>query len=348
MVSNIRLQNFRSYNDSSFEFEERVNIIVGPNASGKTNLLESIYIACRGKSFKAKDEELIKINMPWARIDSFTDGGSLVVKIMLSQESTSKEFIVNSKPYKRFTKNMVQPVVIFEPNHLLLINGSPELRRGYLDDIIEMHDESFHNIRQDYRRTILQRNALLKSGKRNPQLIFVWDLRLSKLAEQIVTKRIELIELFNKNVGDIYSDVANRKSKVILTYKTPCNVKQYSSSLLKHLELNRDKDYERGFTGFGPHREDIEILLNNKPAITTASRGEVRTLLLALKIAELQILKDKEQAPILLLDDVFSELDGRRRSALTAHVKKYQTFITTTDADVVAKNFAKDTNLITF
>lgn len=348
MITDIRLQNFRSYDDSAFELDGGVNIVVGPNASGKTNLLEAILILAIGKSYRAGSEELIKIKKPWARLEAHTKNGTRVVKVQ-TEPALAKTFDIDKQQYKRLPANKKLPVVLFEPGHLLILSGRPELRRDYLDDLLEQVEPTFGRTRRDYKRALAQRNALLKqSPEQTKNQLFAWNIRLSELGGSIVSSRIKLIEELNQNFAKIYQALSAGNAKCRLEYVTPLPPQNYVSNLLNQLEKNITTDYQRGFTGFGPHREDMAVIINDSSVQDVASRGEIRTMVLTLKILEMSILaKTKDQKPIILLDDVFSELDGSRRKALTQYLKDYQTFITTTDADLIVHDFAQRCNIIT-
>ncbi len=349
MISNLRLQNFRSYQDESFEFGPGVNIIVGPNGSGKTNLLEAIQVLATGWSYRAEVEELIRFEADWTRLDADVGGVNRSVKVELEHGRPKKSYVFDDKPYKILTHAHTLPIVLFEPNHLLLLHGQPENRRLYLDSIIEQLSPGFAQVRKHFRRVLAQRNALLKSPRRpsNDQL-FVWNLRLSELGGTIARERFDLIERIAIGLPERYNDIAGtKKNDVSISYKSKLPHGTYESALLKALEHNLEHDIARGFTGYGPHRDDFIVLFDGHPAGGMASRGETRTALLALKIFELQLLEaQRGQKPLLLLDDVFSELDGKRRHALTNHLQSYQTFITTTDADVVVQNFLDECTVI--
>lgn len=348
MITSIRLQNFRLYADESFEFGSGVNIIVGPNASGKTNLLEAILLVALGRSFRAKDAELVQFEKSWARLETRASSGTRVVKLEKQGAAVKKTFEINDQVFQRLSLQKALPVVLFEPNHLSLLTGSPELRRNFLDDLIEQTTPGFGTTRRAYRRVLAQRNALLKKGlgSAKPQ-VFVWNLRLSELGGRIAGERLKLIEEINRSASETYQGLSNAAAAVQLEYQSNCASEQYETSLLRNLEANLERDCLLGFTNAGPHRDDARLILNGWPAEETASRGETRSLILMLKIIELQLLeKARGETPLLLLDDVFSELDGKRRHALTAHLKNYQTFITTTDADVVLKHFTESCNII--
>jgi DNA replication and repair protein RecF len=231
--------------------------------------------------------------------------------------------------------------VLFEPNDLLLLSGSPDLRRSFLDDLIEQTVPGYGATRRHYKRVLAQRNALLKQPGRNfDEQLFVWNLRLSELGGKVVRERVALAERFAVRISELYCRLADKTNDVSLAYVAQFPVEHYETVLLHRLEAAAELDRARGFTGSGPHRDDLRLLIDGHEASISASRGETRTLVLALKLLELQLLEEiRGSRPLLLLDDVFSELDGKRRQALVAFVASYQTFITTTDADIVVQYF---------
>jgi DNA replication and repair protein RecF len=345
--TDIRLQNFRSYKDESFELSEGVNIIVGPNASGKTNLLEAILMLGLGKSYRARDHEIIAFKKPWARLDGHTPTGQRTVKIIQQDDGRAKkEVVIDNQAIKKLTLQKQVPMVLFEPEHLQLLHGAPEKRRDYIDDLLEQFTPGYDTLRKQYKRALQQRNYLLKSGALKDQL-FVWNLRLSDLGGQLAVNRQQLVSRIDESITEIYRSLSGTKAKIEVTYQSSCLGDQYSTRMLHKLESGQELDERRGFTGHGPHRDDIRISLDGHDAETSASRGEMRTLLLALKIIELKLLEeDRRIKPLLLMDDVFSELDGSRRKALTKTIKGYQTFITTTDADLVVHHFTETCHVI--
>lgn len=349
VFTDLRLQHYRSYGDASFELGPGVNIVVGPNAAGKTNLLESILVVAAGKSYRARDASLIQIGEEWSRIDVHTDQNALrTVKLQTDAAGkVVKTFEIDEKSYRRLPQAQKQPVVLFEPNNLQLIESEPSLRRNYFDDIIEQYVASYERSRNHYKRVVSQRNALLKQGGRAENQLFAWNLRLADLAEMLVKERLELLNRINSLLPATYSAIAGQRTDVKINYESSINTENYSTGLLKKLESTTRLDMDRGFTGNGPHRDEFMVYFSGAPALQAASRGEIRTLLLALKIIELKILEDERgMRPLLLLDDVFSELDGARRRSLTDFLKDYQTVITTTDADAVVENFIGSCNII--
>ncbi|HET7827707.1 MAG TPA: DNA replication/repair protein RecF, partial [Candidatus Saccharimonadales bacterium] len=344
MISSIRLQNFRSYSDDSFEFEPGVNIVIGPNASGKTNLLEAVLVLARGTSFRARDGELIKFGKAWARLDGSFEERLRTLKL----EPPAKTFILDDKPYRRLGLEKTVPVVLFEPSHLQLLSRGPDQRRDYFDDLLERAQPTFKSLSASYKRSLAQRNALLKRGRRQaaPQL-FAWNIRLSELGSQIAQARQNLADEINQGLAKAYGQIAKAKLSAEIKYDSQFPAGNYASRLLHKLETSLERDLERGFTGSGPHRDDFIFYLNKQSAAQTASRGETRSLVLALKLFELKLIEQaRDQKPIFLLDDVFSELDGARRRALVARLATHQTIITTTDADAVLEYFSETQNLI--
>ncbi len=349
MITDLRLQNFRSYSDDSFEFSSSVNIIVGPNGSGKTNLLEAILVLARGASYRVRDQDLIKFGKPWARLDCHSEeGGQRSVKLQSLPEPI-KSYELNGRIFKRLTHGHTLPIVLFEPNHLLLFGGGPERRRDYLDDLLEQITLGYTQTRRDYKRALLQRNRLLKRSTLASQAqLFPWNVRLAQLAGVVVRARAELVSHLNNEITSLYKELSRTVTTVTVTYGHRWPADSYESRFLKKLETAQIDDQQRGFTGSGPHREDLIVSFDNRPAADTASRGETRTAVLALKIIELRLLQAARdgQPPLLLLDDVFSELDGKRRQALVDYVAPYQTFITTTDADLVVQHFTQQAHVI--
>lgn len=346
MIHTIRLQQFRSYEDASFEFEPGVNIIVGPNASGKTNLLEAILVSAQGGSYRVSDGDLVAYGADWARLDALYNDEPRTVKLQDSDSRIKKTYTIGGKQLSRLSRTYVLPVVLFEPNHLQLLTQSPELRRAYLDDVLEQIHPTFSGLRRDYKRTLSQRNRLLKQQAPSADF-FVWNVRLSELGGQIAAQRRRFIEQHSEPLQRLYATLAEASHEVSLFYSSKLPLDTYSDALLRQLERSLDQDKERGFTTAGPHRDDLIISIDGHPLAQAASRGETRTVLLSLKLLEVEAVEQAHHTkPILLLDDVFSELDGSRRRKLTEYLTTHQTFITTTDADIVVQHFSNKANVI--
>jgi DNA replication and repair protein RecF len=235
MISNIRLQNFRSYNDESFEFEPGVNIIVGPNGSGKTNLLEAILAIAIGSSYRAAEHELIMFDKPWARLDANMQGSQRAIKIKQDNGRAKKSYVFDDKEYALLTRAHVLPTVLFEPDHLQLLHGQPELRRNYLDNVLEQTILGFATTRRHYRRVLSQRNAYLKAHKKpSKDQLFVWNLRLSELGGVIAKHRQALIDAVSKELPELYRKIAGGNNTLVnITYHSKLPLQSYESTLLK-------------------------------------------------------------------------------------------------------------------
>jgi DNA replication and repair protein RecF len=320
-----------------------VNIVVGPNGSGKTNLLEALYVLSTGSSFRGQDRDMLKHGEEWFRLEGRFGEEQRVLTYRVQGESVDKQYVLDGTKKARLTHQQRVPVVLFEPDHLRLLRESPTKRRDYMDHLlIKLHPEVSWTKHQ-FERVLTQRNAMLKRRLPAAQLedqLFAWDLKFAELAEQLVDRRRQLITALQASATDIYSSIARRPHKVVVGYESTVPSEDYRAGLLKLLHARLPRDVERGFTSVGPQRDDFTVLLDDAPSATSASRGEMRSLLLTLKIIELRLLaKQHDATPLLLLDDVFSELDSARRQALAELAKTYQTLITTTDADAIIEHF---------
>ncbi len=344
IYTDLLLKNFRSYESLSSELSPGVNIVVGPNASGKTNLLEAVLVVSQGATYKGADQDLIKFGEDWVRIEARSKDHHRAVKISGAQ----KEIELDEVKLKRMPLEKTVPITLFEPDHLRMVYGPPETRRNYLDDILKQTTPGIKSVMAKYKRALSQRNRLLKSLKKpSDDHFFVWDVKLSEYGAKLSSERAALIDKINSRSSEIYSELSGSKTKLAVKYDRTVVGSDYASTMLKGLQGNLIKDFERGFTTIGPHREDFSFALGGHEASTSASRGETRTMVLMCKLVEMLIIEDmRDERPILLLDDVFSELDSSRRMALTEYLKDYQTIITTTDADSIVQHFLGDYNVI--
>lgn len=336
MYRSLTLKQFRSYTDYSLELSPGVNIIVGPNASGKTNLLESIYFVSQTKPFRGQRKEIIQDNKDWTRVDAIVDKDLRTIKF---QPPKQAELNINDKIIPRKERWQKQiPIVLFDPEDLRLLRGSPKRRRDFLDEVLTQSDQAYSENLVRYNRALAQRNKLLKKPNLADDELFVWDIKLAEHGSVVVAKRKEFVELLNKKLTKLYSTIAGSRQKVKCDYLTNGSNK---NTMLKSLHKTQNNDYRNGFTSVGPHRDDIEFIINKTEAKSHASRGETRSLVLALKMVEEEIVRKAHGIkPIMLLDDVFSELDASRRRHLTEYFKDHQVIITTTDADAVIEHFS--------
>jgi DNA replication and repair protein RecF len=336
-ISSVSLKNFRNYVDSEFSFSPTVTIITGPNGSGKTNILEAVYVLARGSSFRGSYDDMLQFDAPWWRLDAYF--GDTKRSITYDPKSiTKKQIIINDVKKQRMPINQKLPVVLFEPDDLRLLSGSPMRRRSYIDAYVAQFEPSYVSVVNRYERALKQRNNILKQTHTSDEL-FVWDMTLSELGATILSKRHEYTEFINRDISGVYSSISNQDDVVELRCQTPGSSQhtgRFQQWLLAQLDASHERDRHLGFTGVGPHRDDVQFLLNSHDAATSASRGETRSIVLALKLLEVQQLhKRSDTPPLFLLDDVFSELDQKRRAKLAeVSGNLAQTVITTTNADI--------------
>ena len=221
----LELINIRSYKSGLFQFSSGVNIVVGPNASGRTNLLEAIYMVCQGKPFKSSDNDMVHRDTNRGRIEASFDKSQRTVKI--KKDHLEKKFVVDDIDKKRLLGDSLIPVVLFEPSHMLLLGGEPERRRNYIDGLLSQVVPSFKKTLGAYKRALAQRNRLLKQDNIEPEHLFVWDVRISELAGEIVEHRLEYVDIINGMFTRDYRSVSGNKEVLELVYETKLNKKQY-------------------------------------------------------------------------------------------------------------------------
>lgn len=344
VLKHLSLQNFRSYSKSDFTFDKDLTFIVGPNTAGKTNLIEAITFLALGKSFRAeKDIQAVRFGDQLARIKGVVDfrGNETELEVVVSNETT-KRYMVNGVSRRRldFVGNLV--VVLFSPLDLGLIAGSPFLRRNFLNSVLEQSDRDYRLSLIAYEKGIRQRNALLEGmkekGWENPRQLEYWDQLLIKNGEVITKKREELIGFFNQAAKEIFDFAVIYDRSVISK---------------ERLEQYREAERGAGVTLVGPHRDDVSFSMFNNSRQTThdvklfGSRGQQRLVVLQLKLLQLLFVeKAVEERPILLLDDIFSELDEGHIGLILDYMEGQQTIITTTHQEFISKELVKKAGMI--
>ena len=331
ILKTLRVQNFRTHSDFILEIGEKSTLVSGANGSGKTSLLEAIYFALQGTSFRSSDKEILRNDgSSWFRIDLKDSKDSLRTIIFNDAvQKSKKQFLVDGNKKARLSANLRIPVVLFEPDDLQLLSGSPTRRRNFLDYFLSQIFPSFQLALARYNKALKQRNNLLKRDNVSKDEIFPWNLMLAEYGAEIISKRQDFLELLNSKIEEVYFEISGVKDEIKIDY---LGEKVSKNEILAILSENIERDKILGYTNFGPHKHDIQFIFNKKPAQNVASRGENRSLVLALKFIETDILADlTSKRPIVLLDDVFSELDDDRQKLLTKHFSKYQTIITSTN-----------------
>lgn len=328
IINSISLTNFRNHESFRLDFNPDTTLILGANGWGKTSILEAIYILMRGKSFRATDVDIIKNSSDFYRIELEYDSGETNIAVY---DGKQKTFLVGDKKVRRLPKKNKYPVVLFLPSDLNLISGSPSRHREYFDRIFSELSDTYGETISKYEKALHQRNELLKSDHFNDASLFSWNLLLAKYGTLIKNFRTEYTDLINKELSPTYYSIAENDDIIDLIYQTEI-IATSESAYLAELERNTEKDHYLGHTSFGVHRDNFEFIFNNKPADSSASRGETRSIILALKFVESNIIYTKLHVkPIILLDDVFSELDQTRRKALINNFKDHQVIITSVE-----------------
>jgi DNA replication and repair protein RecF len=336
-LRSISLNHVRSYDLRTFDFNDNVTLILGRNGTGKTSVLEAIYVLLRGTSFRGRDRDIIAHGANRSIIKLVTDEGERRVQLTLAEDKIQKQFKIDGTTSARLNQKFRRPVVMFEPDELRLLSSSPQRRRQFIDGVLERLSPGYGTALHRYARVLLQRNELLKQRESMNQTdwdnhLFAWDIKFSELAGVIVSYRRNLVERSNQHLSELYSIMAGADHRISVEYSNSTPQAQYSQTILKKLQANRVGDSYRGYTSAGPHRDDIVISLDDHPASSTASRGEMRTIMLAYKQLEVALQEETSgQRPLILMDDVFSELDAIREQRLMDSLKNYQTIITATD-----------------
>lgn len=337
IIRTIRVQHVRVHPDYTLNVSPNVTVVTGANGSGKTSLIEALYVALQGSSFKGSDADILRRGEAWYRVDvQLEDEHTRTVKFDVTQTSGRKQFLIDNKTQYRLSPQNKYPVVLFEPDDLRLLNGSPVRRRQFIDRFISQLDPQYGLSLRRYERALKQRNALLK--REMDDSLFAWDVSLSEYGAYIIEQRIRFISTLNEKLNDTYETIAKAKDHVRMFYSQlqHGNVKQ---KLLADLHQHVERDKIVGFTSVGPHRHDVLFEFNGSPALSVASRGEVRSIVLALKFLEVDnITRITGKKPVILLDDVFSELDKDRQHQLISLTKENQIIITsaTNNSDIDA------------
>ena len=328
IIRSIKLTNFRNHSQYLLECNNETSLILGENGCGKTSVLEAIYILTRGKSFRASDPEIIKRGTEFYRIElEYTTGNTTIA----TDDGKVKTFHNLDKKTKRLPRQYKYPIILFLPSDLNLISHSPGRRRDYFDLVFGELDESYANNLSKYKKALRQRNEILKQESITKDTLFSWNILLARYGTALCKSRQHYVKKINSRLSDTYHSIAENDDKIEIIYQSEAK-KMTENTYLKHLEQNFTKDSYLGHTSFGIHRDDYVFEFNSKPADGSASRGETRSIILALKFIEAKLIEETlNQKPLILLDDVFSELDDSRRQCLVENFKNNQVIITSVE-----------------
>lgn len=348
-IKKVRLTNFRNYKDETINFTPKTNILCGDNAQGKTNALEALYMFAFGKSFRTQqDRETIKLSESYTKIellyaDSFRDN-TIEITILKDRKKQIKINGVNITKLSELLSKLY--VVLFFPEELGLIKEGPYIRRRFLDAALSSARPKYYHILGKYNKILDQRNNLIKKMRISDKTSFadtlkVWNESLASYGMALSTYRIEYTEKLCEVAKKIHFEATGEELK--LTYKTRFKTKE---EMLSKLEASFNREIEQGCTLYGPHRDDLDIQIDGKDAKSFASQGQQRSAVLSLKLAQAEILYEETgEYPVLLLDDILSELDFKRRSFLVKKIPDKQVIITCAGVDEVFEG--SNANIIT-
>ncbi len=333
----LRLRNFRGYQQVMLSPPEGVTVLVGENGAGKTNLLEAVHLCCLGRSHRtSNDREMIRKDQETAAVQLTVErkDGTHEVGVRLFENARRRKLVyVNGKTAARMGELMGHATcVIFSPEDLGLVKDGPQARRRFLDMLLSQEQRPYFYALQTYMSALKQRNALLKQG--DFRQMPAWDEQLAAAAAPVVRLRRQACQRLNERAQIHYRYIGGREDEVFgLKYHSPLSDSEDpAEDMLKGLRACREEDQRRLTTCFGPHRDDLELTLCSEALKAFGSQGQMRTAALSMKLAAFDLLEaDQGEPPLLLLDDVLSELDPDRRRRLIARIGRAQALLTCTD-----------------
>ena len=351
-VRKIELTNFRNYEKFKIEDLDNINIIIGNNGIGKTSILESIYVACTARTFKSNDEDvLINGGKEFFKIKIELENAGKIKKLDYTLTDKGKKTKINNNLKKRISDYIFQyKVILFSPDELRIIKESPNVRRSYLNVALSQINKSYVKLLKDYNVLIKNKNEYLKRMMINSNMdslyLDILDQKIADIGGEICDIRSDYIEKINKHIKKIFSKF--KKNDMLYVKYSSQFLEKNKEEKLKLLKKNRNNEMNLGLTKTGVHRDDIVFLHNNLNAKDYSSEGTQKLILLCFKMAELEVLtNDYYEEPILLLDDLFSELDIVNQNNVISNLNtKIQVFITTTDVNNVKPSLVKKAKII--
>ncbi len=338
-IERVKLKNFRNYGDVVLEADPKTNLIIGANAQGKTNLIEAVYLCAFAKSFRTHNSsEMINWDSSEAKVSVIAESEEIKKKISIELRKNGKKMIKkDGKQLKRISdllNNIV--IVVFSPDDLKLVKDGPDLRRNFINKEISQLRPKYYNALRRYDDILAEKNKILKeiglglSDREYIDMLDVYDEQLAKYGEEIIGYREDFIEMLSEVAGKIQKNISAGKERLEIEYKKSIE----KDELFSRIKEDRRKDIYNRYAGSGPHRDDIVFYINGKKANKYGSQGQQRTVVLSLKLAEIKIAAyTLGENPILLLDDVLSELDADRQAFLFSQIDDVQIFITATEVD---------------
>lgn len=351
-IRKIELTNFRNYDKFKIDNLEDINVIIGANGIGKTSIIESIYVASTARSFKNNDENvMIKSNSDYFKIKVMVDDEIRTKQLEYLLTNNGKKTKINSRLKKKISDYIFQyKVVLFSPDELKIIKESPTVRRNYLNVNLSQINKTYIKLLNTYNVLIKNKNEYLKklyiNGNLDERYLDILDLKIAEIGSQICLIRKEYIDKINKRIKRIFKKF-KKNDEVYVDYQSQF-LNKSNDEILLHLKKNRIYEETIGFTKTGVHRDDFVFLHNGKNAKEYSSQGLQKLILLSFKMAELEVLiDDYYEEPILLLDDLFSELDIINQNSIINNLNtKIQVFVTTTDINNVKPNLLKKAKIV--
>lgn len=341
IIKSIELSNFRNYKDLKLGFDDFTTILYGDNAQGKTNILEAAYMSGTSKSYKgSKDKEVINFESEEAHIKTIVNKNNRDYQIDLHlKKNKTKGIAINKIPTRKPSDLFgILNIIFFSPEDLNIIKEGPSERRRFMDSELCQIDKIYLADLTNYKKALEQRNQLLKDIYHNPSLketLSVWDETLVNYGKNIIKRRSSFIDEISVFVNDIHKSITGGKEDIEIIYEPDIDDMFFLDELIK----NKDKDLRFGSTSVGPHKDDISILVNGVDIRKYGSQGQQRTCALSLKLSEIKLVEQAiGEKPVLLLDDVLSELDSSRQSFLLDNLNDTQTIITCTGLDDFVRN----------
>lgn len=336
IVKSLELKNYRNYNELSMDFAKGTNLLYGDNAQGKTNILEAIYLGATTKSHRgSKDREIIQFHENESHIRIQYEKQEIIHQLdMHLKKSRAKGVAIDRMPIRRSGDLLGQiPVIFFSPEDLKIVKNGPSERRKFLDIELSQMEPLYLYQLTNYNKILMQRNNLLKQIRFQKDLMDTlepWDIQLVKYGSEIIRYREKFIKHLNKTIQQIHKKLTGGKEHMLLTYDRNVAYDEF----LTEIGRKREKDLKYSTTNAGPHRDDLGFMVNDIDIRKYGSQGQQRTAALSLKLAQIQLVKEvMKESPILLLDDVLSELDSSRKIYLLESIKSTQTIITCTGLD---------------
>ncbi len=359
ILNSIELIDFRNYYNEYIEFGKRKNFLIGNNAQGKTNILEAIYLLCLSKSFRTKfEKEIVRFSKQEYSIKGIfkLDNGNSQTVVFHCSQQKGKEISINRKRLNKVSEIIGNfPIVLSSPDEYVLTVGPPPGRRKFVDILLSQIYKKYLSYLQDYHRIIQQRNSILLKwkifGVKSPDVLEPWDQRLIEIGSKIIEYRHQFAISFSEILKNIHNELVVKNEELTFNYRPNIfsdEISDLQTNFLNRLKQMRSTEAQRGTSLIGPHRDDFVFNINGEELRRYGSRGQHKTVLIALAIAQFIIIKEKRQeVPIILIDDLYSEIDRERQKKIINSLNKMgQIFITATSVHDSNNNWTDDSHFL--